>query len=262
MRSLPAALGFAIRLGLAAPAGALANGSGSASGSASVSPGECRVIDGGDLSLGHIDAATRIRFLQHSFRHAARRARVWSWTWAGAFTALTVGQLALSPAYPADARVDLYVGAASSLVGVLSLVVLPMRVMGDQRRFDARLAEAPADADLCALLADGERRLLRDAASERDGQSGLLHAGNMLLNIAAGLVLGIGFHRWSSALLNIFGGSAVGEVMLLTQPTEAVKLLSRYRRGDLSSRPAPEPVWSLAPDLGPNQIGLRFTVNY
>lgn len=62
-----------------------------------------------------------------------------------------------------------------------------------------------------------------DAANEAFCSSWLLHVGNVVLNAAVGLVLGIGWHRWEAAAINFGVGTALGEVMIFTQPTGLVR---------------------------------------
>jgi hypothetical protein len=47
-----------------------------------------------------------------------------------------------------------------------------------------------------------------------------LHVGNVLLNTGVGLFLGLGYHHWGAGAWNAFGGSAIGEAIILTQPTK------------------------------------------
>ena len=194
---------------------------------------ECANIKGGVATLAQVDAATRLHFIQGELRHSARRARMWTWGWVMALGTLSGAQLALLPAYAQDAHVDLYVGAGTAFVGMASVIILPPSVMADQRRLDAIVRRAPPDADPCALLADAERFLVRDAKDADPRGRWLLHAGNVLLNLGAGLILGLAFDRWQTAFINGLAGIAIGEVLVLTRPTDAVSALLRYRMGEL-----------------------------
>jgi hypothetical protein len=223
---------------------------------------ECAPIAGGDPTLGRIDAEVRLRFLRDRMRLAARKARIWSWTWAGIYSSLTVGQLALLPTADKGDQVDNYIGAAASFIGLATIVVSPLRVMSDQRWLERRM-RTPA-ADVCARLAEAEHLLVRDADSEAFGKSALVHAGNFVLNAGISLLLGLGFHHWGQAALQGLTGIAVGEAMIISQPDQSVTDLRRYRLGNLglppSWRPAqwPPPMLSVVPWSGAHTVGLGF----
>ena len=48
------------------------------------------------------------------------------------------------------------------------------------------------------------------------------------------LFLGLGYHHWVSGIINGASGAAVGEAIILTQPTGSISDLRAYERGDLS----------------------------
>jgi hypothetical protein len=60
--------------------------------------------------------------------------------------------------------------------------------------------------------------------------------GNVLLNTGVGLFLALGYHHWGAGAWNAFGGSAIGEAIILTQPTGTITDLRRYREGALDVR--------------------------
>jgi hypothetical protein len=219
---------------------------------------ECAVPPGMAPGLEHIDAAERLRFIRTALDTDARRARVWTGSWVGAYVALTAFSLALLPAYDDAHQPDQYVQAGLSVVGALSFAVLPLRVMGDQRWLERRLTRAGPGDHPCAQLADAERLLVRDAASEEEGRGVLIHAGSFVLNVAAGLALGLALGHWDSAALTTFAGAGIGELMILTQPTGAERALARYRAGDLA---APVRV-GISPILSGAGGGLRLGVAF
>jgi hypothetical protein len=65
--------------------------------------------------------------------------------------------------------------------------------------------------------------------------------GNVVLNTGVGLFLGLGYHHWGAGALNAVSGSAIGEAIILTQPTGSIDDLRRYRAGALESA-APRPL--------------------
>jgi hypothetical protein len=167
-----------------------------------------------------------------------------------------MGQLVLLPAmHTDDDRIPTYIGAASSAVGELTTFVLPLSVMSDVPALEARLAQPRDTRSECARLADAEQVLIEAAASEAGGQRWYIHGANVAFNVGVGLVLGLGFDLWPAAALNGIGGAAVGELQILTQPTDAVDALERYRAGQLG--PAkPGVTWTITPMVHPNFAGV------
>lgn len=209
----------------------------------------CAAPAGGSASLVSIDSAVRLRFLRERLRAETRRVRIWSWAWAGAYSALTVGSLALLADGDANKRPDHIVTAAASLIGLGSKVVTPQPILHDQAWFERRIARAPAGESQCALVAEGERLLAHAAHGEAFGTGTLLHLGTFLVNVAGGLTLGIAFDHWGSAALQGVGGIAIGELMIFTQPEGAERDLERYRAGNLGLPPASHPLtsWRVVP---------------
>jgi hypothetical protein len=224
----------------------------------------CKRIELGSRALEEIDARVRLRFISQGLAHAAFKARFWAWTWAGIYSALTVGNgiLALTSSNPDD-RTDAYIGTAASFIGLMVLVVLPLKVMGDQRWLERRLRKAPADEDTCRLLADAERLLIRDADSQAFGKSPLVHAGNFGFNIAIALLLGVGFGHWNAAVITGLTGIAIGEIQTFTQPSDTIAMLRNYRFGRLTATPPkPRTTWMLAPTVTHDRYGVTLGVSF
>ncbi len=158
---------------------------------------------------------------------------MWTWGWGTGIAVATVANLAPLAFVSPEDRVDWYVGAATTAIGVVPLLVAPLDVIGDSRALTARLAaRAPAD-DVCLLLADAEGKLGRDAKNQADGRRWWLHVGNVVLNTGVGLFLGFGYHHWGAGVFNAVVGTAIGEAIILTQPTSSIGDLERYRAGRL-----------------------------
>ena len=140
-------------------------------------------------------------------------------------------------------RIDWYVGAGTTVIGVVPLLIAPLDVVADSRALRARLdARVPTDEnarlrtelpvdDVCALLADAEIKLVRDAKNQQDGQRWWLHVGNVLLNTGVGAVLALGYHHWAAGVYNATLGTAIGEAIILTQPTGTIGDLETYKAG-------------------------------
>jgi hypothetical protein len=185
------------------------------------------------------DCAARLAWIDARLARTGHRARVWSWSWGLGLGALTVGSLALVPFVADEERPDWYVSGFTSAVGILPLMIAPLEVMHDATDLHARLAVLPADADRCALVADAERRLARDAEGEAAGRAWWNHALNVAVNGGAGLFLGLAYDRWQSGLVTAVVGTAIGEAMIFTQPVDSVEDERAYRAGAISSTVTP-----------------------
>lgn len=225
---------------------------------------ECRVIAGGAPSLAQVDARVRLEFIQRELRLGARKARIWSWGWAAAFSAIATGEAVVSLVSPAEQRGDSLVGGAAALVGLLTVVIAPLPVMRDQRWLDRRVARALPAADPCALLADAERLLLRDAAGEQLLRGWYAHVATLLFNVGTALIIGFGFGHGAIAALNAAAGSVIGEVKINTQPTHSIDALARYRAGELtaSGARADAPAWFVLPVASRDTAGLGVVVRF
>ncbi len=183
-----------------------------------------------DQRLGALDPELRLRFIDATLARSAHRASVWVWGWSLALGVGTVANLVPVPFVPADERIDWYTGAVTTVIGIVPLLVAPPTVIADARELRARV-DARGTTDVCALLADAETRLVRDAEDQADGRRWWVHFGNVVLNAGVGLFLGLGYHHWVAGALNFASGAAIGEVIILTEPTDAIDGLRRYRDG-------------------------------
>jgi hypothetical protein len=223
----------------------------------------CRAPDGGSPTLAAIDAETRLRWLDQRLSIDAKRARIWSITWGMAYGTITIVQLALIPTSddPGD-RAEKVVGAASAFIGVLAGVALPPKIIHDQIWWEKHYSRSRAD-DPCALLNTAERLFARDADSEAFGVGPLVHVGNFAINVAAGLVLGLGYNRWSAFGYVTLVGIAVGEVQTITQPTDAIEDWRLYRAGQLDFVPHPPRLgYALAPFVTRDGGGMALTLTW
>lgn len=233
-----------------------------------VAQASCPLMEGSREELALVDDEARLRFLERGLDQGARRARLWAWSWAAVqSTAIAYDLLSGLWLFPGDGgRVDGIVAAAASTVGLATLIVRPLPVMGDQRwlararRSGAGAADEPGR---CALLAEAERRLLRDAQAEALGRSARAHVVNFGFNIAVGLVLGAGFGHWGRAALAALGGTAVAELQTITQPSGELQLLRRYRAADLSPSAPERPLaWAVTPLVSAGYFGATISARW
>jgi hypothetical protein len=226
---------------------------------------ECRAVDGGTPALALIPAEKRIEWIDHRLRHEAHNARLWSGLWGAGYGAITVGQAILATQQSdTGQRAENIVGAAASFIGVMAVVILPPSVERDQSWWEKHKRLIPPNADPCATLATAEHLLVRAADSEEFGIGPLVHIGNFAVNIAAGLVLGIGFNRWPAFAYVGLVGIAVGEVQVITQPTGSIADLRRYKNGDLGDgkQAASRLRWSVAPWAHRDGGGASFALTF
>jgi hypothetical protein len=198
----------------------------------------CPAGAGGSAALLAIDGQVRLDWIDARLTRGARRARLWTWGWGTALVVATGANL-VPVAYVAKGdRIDWYTGAVTTVIGIVPLVIAPLDVVGDAktlhaRQQAARAAGADSDDDVCRRLAEAESLMVSDAKNQEDGQRWWLHAGNVVLNTGVGLFLGFGYHHWGAGAFNAIFGMAVGEAIILTQPTDTVGDLKRYRAADL-----------------------------
>jgi hypothetical protein len=212
-------LGLLIILGAAAPTRA-----------ASCPPGL-----GGGATIGQVDPEIRLAWIDQHLGRTAHRARIWTWGWGIGIGASAVGDLIPVAFVAPENRIDWYTGAVTSVIGVVPLLVAPLDVIQDSRELRARLDARIATDDVCRLLADAETRLARAAANQAAGRRWWLHAGNLALNAGVGLFLGLGYHHWAAGAWNGIAGAAIGEAIILTQPTSSIDDLRSYRAGTIES---------------------------
>jgi hypothetical protein len=172
----------------------------------------------------------RLDFLARIAGAEASKLGTWKLVWGAAFGALVVGQLAGRPIFPAETGTDYYWGAAYSAVGFASTLLAPPEVFVRGPAFAAAAANA-TDEDRCALITEGEQLFREGAATEAFGAHWYIHALNVAVNVSLGLIIGLGYHRWGTAALDLGVGLALSETMLFTKPTGLVSGWEEYTRG-------------------------------
>jgi hypothetical protein len=185
---------------------------------------------------GPVDAAleTRLSFIEASLRDGARKSTMWAAGW-GTTYGLAAGTLLIVSRFVDPAmRVDLYVGAASSTLGLLLRAAVHPRVIREHRWVQRKIREK---GRTCETLNMAERALARSSKAERRGRSLMFHAGALVYNVGIGLVLGLAFERPVSGIRQAAIGGTVGQLMILTQPTTSVRALDRYRGPQFSFTP-------------------------
>jgi hypothetical protein len=198
-------------------------------------------VAGAGVAVANIPGEVRLAWIDEQLAHGAHKAKRWTWGWGIGIGGATIANLAPIPFVAHDDRIDWYVGAATTIIGIVPLLIAPLDVIADSRELRDKIAARPPPPpsggnrpDVCPLVADAEARLVRDAKNQSDGQRWWLHVGNVALNFGVGLFLGFGYHHWGAGAFNAVGGSLIGEAIILTQPTQTIDDLETYRRGTIS----------------------------
>ena len=168
---------------------------------------------------------SKLREIQTVLDADARHSRVWYWSWMAAGTALIGGQAALAAVTTGNTQKEFVVGAAASVFIPGMLLLHPPAVLSDSRLLDDRILATSVDGhpgDPCLLVPRAQELLRRDAADQALATGWFAHTFVIGGNIALGLLLGLGFHDWAGAVKQAVGGSAVGELQILTLPTGAL----------------------------------------
>jgi hypothetical protein len=208
------------------------------------------------------DVARRLAFIEARLTRGSVAANRWWDAWFYGWTALTAAQAAVALATTDPGlRTDMAVGAVSSSLGVIPLGLFP---------FPPRLAAGELRAlpegtneERRRKLARAER-LLRDSAdAEAFGRSWMNHALGGAVSVGFGLLLGLGYRRPVSGVINAVGGIALCELEIFTQPTAAIDDLRAYQqwagRGPVpETRSAAKASWTLIPHAGGLGVAVQF----
>jgi hypothetical protein len=224
--------------------------------------GQCADFAGGSAALQAADSAARLTFIRERLKREAPRARLYTGLWGGAYSLITLGELALVPVTAPAEHVDNYAGAIASLVTVGMLIAMPLEVMDDADAFDGRVANQAASGGPCAGLAEAERLFLRDAEGEAFGVSLLMHGTNVALNAVLALVLGLGYGHWGAGALNAVVGAVLGEATIFTQPTQLVTDLERYREGNLAPSAAAAMRFGAGASFALGTVGVQLGATF
>ncbi len=181
------------------------------------------------------DGRVRLLWIDRRMDQEAAKARFWARSWGIGIGAAGLASLAAVPFVAPENRVDWYASAVTAAVGVVPFLLSPLSVTRDAPKLTATVANTPMDDDarVCAALLDAERWLADSAANQRWQQGWWIHAGNIAFNTGVLLFLGLGYHHWTSGIINGAAGAAVGEAIILTQPTGSIEDLRAYDRGDI-----------------------------
>jgi hypothetical protein len=175
------------------------------------------------VTRAHADCAKDAGELRAHLRTEHSRAEIWNAAWAILFTAAAAGQLAAAGArYNPTGDFDdafeeqLYVGSIKATLGLLSKVVLPLKI------------PLPAEnADACTDVAQLRKALAKAAKKER-GSIWLTIIGGTVVNLTGAIWLW-GRHDFNTGALSFASGVPVGPISALTQPKGSMRLYKKRR---------------------------------
>ena len=239
-------------LGILSPAAALA--------------GECTSPGGAAAALGEQSVEARLQFIQKSLRDTARLERRYAIGWGLAYVGMAAGTWFLYP-FTDDKHGQMISSSwnsATSVAGGINVIIDPLRVIHDQHKLEALLTQSQYQSQSaekrCAVVAQAEKLFNHVADNQRGAHSPKAHILSFLSTVGLGLILGYGLGRADSAAINTSIGVALGEIMIATRPTIAVRSMEIYRTGELDA-PLPKPSllsWSLVPTSTSTSYGLAW----
>ncbi len=179
------------------------------------------------------DTTERTAWLTSSLCDLQRPARVYSYSWIGALSALLIAQTALSLTTDANdeagraARTGYVLGGSMTGLG-LGLVALTSRP--ETNSCDVmRSYPSASHAGSMERLREGERRLLRVGRAAQRQTAWWMHGIGVLLGTGVALGLGLGYSdNVLRATLQGVGTVAFTELRIWTRPTRAIDYARRY----------------------------------
>ncbi len=199
----------------------------------------------------------RIAFIVERLDASATHGQIWHWSWMtiNAGSAIGLGIVAGLADHEDDA-VNNAVQAGVAAIGVADLVFRPL-----EARYGAapiRVLPENTRAEKLAKLAAAEEQLKRNAARAEERTSFSMHAANVALNAAAGLIIGLAGNA-SDGAIAFATGTAGGVVNILTQPAAPAQDWEDYQAliNRSSRKPEMQVFVSALPDGA--LLGMRLT---
>jgi hypothetical protein len=213
------------------------------------------------------DSEARLAFIEKSLSESEGALEWWYYGWVGGYAALTVGQTipaVLADKIESDAddayalRASMITGAATAAIGAIAVGLSKPPGLGGPAVLE-QMPEETAE-QLAQKLAVAESLLRETAELEEMGIGWLSHLGNVGINLAAGLVLWLGFDQLQDGLITFGSGWAIGALTIFTQPTRAIDDWAEYQQR-FDGAPAPaETAWDWSIGVFPGGAGLIVTM--
>ena len=170
----------------------------------------------------------RIDYIQNSLNKEKPAANLWWNGWLYGYSAATVAQGAV--VFTSDklkTRQDMALGAATTLVGAIGQLIMPMTPASAPVKLALIPGETPEERII--KLNKAEQLFGESALREKDGRSWKIHAASSTVNLGSGLITWLGFDRTiQSGLINFAINEVITEVQIWTQPTRAIKDYKKY----------------------------------
>jgi hypothetical protein len=170
----------------------------------------------------------RINYIQNMLNQGKPAAKLWWNGWLYGYSAATVVQGAVFlGSDQLKTRQDMALGAATTLVGAVGQLIMPMT----PAKAPGKLALLPGDTpeERINKLNKAEELFEASAVREKDGRSWKMHAASSAVNISSGLITWLGFDRTIQAgLINFAINEVITETQIWTQPTRAIKDYKNY----------------------------------
>ncbi len=166
--------------------------------------------------------------IQNMLDLGKRNASLWWNGWLYGYSAATAVQGAIY--FTNDivkTRQDMALGAATTLVGAVGQLIMPMVPVYAPKRLALIPGETPEER--IQKLAKAEELFKASAKREQEGRSWKMHAASGVVNLSSGLVTWLGFKRtfWAG-FGNFLINSAITEAQIWSQPTRAIKDYQKY----------------------------------
>jgi len=172
--------------------------------------------------------AVRINYIQTMLDYGKPAAKLWWNGWLYGYSAATVVQGAVFiSSDKLKTRQDMALGAATTLVGAVGQLIMPMT----PAKAPGRLALLPGDTpeERINKLNNAEELFEASAAREKEGRSWKMHTASGAVNLSSGLITWLAFDRdITSGLINFAINTAITETQIWTQPTRAIKDYKKY----------------------------------
>lgn len=172
--------------------------------------------------------AARLQFLKRELGSASVTSARWNAVWGPTYAVTAIGQLVPVPWILQNDKIEWYVAAATSAVGLAWVLRESAEVVEAGPAFVAK------EGDVCALIVEGEALLARGAAHQAGVRAWYAHGLNLVINLAIGLGLALAYDKEVAGAVNVAIGAVLGEVTLFTAPKRLVSAWEEYQRGGVS----------------------------
>ena len=210
-----------------------------------------REVHADDATPGVRPSGELANQIQQELDHETSHERLWWNGWMTVYAGFTVGQgIAAGVSGNYDTRVDQGVGAATSFLGVLGLLISRLPEI---RSAAETLRAMPSDGEEANRVRDAAAINLREqaASAEREERSWVAHALNFAVAGGSSLILWKGFGHGTESAENFAEGIAVGEFQIWTQPAGLI--------GDSHSGPPAAASSSEVPAAPQRSLGLAWS---